>query len=114
MNDFDMTVKNIKRIFDHKDYMLISSQRVVTVIKKLLPSFKVRCELNDRNGRIGILITSINEDINHDKYSILLNNNKIIKLEDRYLYNVIFNNIKQEYSVLEHDEYYEKVESNYD
>lgn len=110
MNNTDMSIKKIKKIFDHKDYMLLSNKRVISIIKAILPKFKVRCDLTDRNGKIGTLIDNVYEDINTEQYFFVLKNKQNIKLEDKFLYNIIFNNSKQEYSVYEHDEYYEKIE----
>jgi hypothetical protein len=105
-----MSIKNIKKLFNHKDYMLLSNKRVIYIVKILLPSFKVRCDLNDRYGKIGSLVENVYEDINSEQYFFILRNKQNIKLEDKFLYNIIFNNAKQEYSVYEHDEYYEKIE----
>ena len=37
--------------------------------------------------------------------------NETHQLHDRFLYNIIYNNIKKEYSLQEQDEYYEKIEA---
>ena len=110
MNDVDMSVKKIKKLFNHKDYMLVSNKMVISVIRIIIPTFKIRCDLTDRNGKIGLLIDNVLEDTFNEKYYCVLKNKQTIKLEDKYLYNIIFNNAKQEYSIFEHDEYYEKVE----
>jgi hypothetical protein len=39
---------------------------------------------------------------------------KIKDLHDRYLYNLIYNIKKNQYSLQEHDEYYEKIEAKND
>ena len=36
------------------------------------------------------------------------------RLEDKYLYNIIYNQKKDEYSLQEQDEYYEKIEAGSD
>jgi hypothetical protein len=99
----NMTISKLKI----EDYMLLSKHRTLTTIKYLLPHFKVRCNLSDRNGKINILIneTYLDQHI----YQINLINNSNILLDDRYLYNIIFNYKKHEYSLQEHDEYYEKI-----
>ncbi len=110
MDTLKMPIKKIKKIFNHRDYMLISKQLVANLIIALLPKSKVRCDLTDRNGRIGILIRNVEENHTKKEFILELQNSEKITLHDRYLYNIIYNNIRSEYSLIEHDEYYEKIE----
>jgi hypothetical protein len=103
-------IKKNKKYSNNKDYMLISKQLTSSIIKILLPDKKIRCDLSDRNGKIGILIKNVKIDYSNDIALLELDNNEKVNLDDRYLYNIVYNNIKNEYMLLEHDEYHEKIE----
>jgi hypothetical protein len=100
---------------DTKDYMLLSKNVVFKKIKDFLSiNKKVICNLTDRDGKIGQIISKVDNDIESNLCKIETVNGKIVNLYDRYLYNLIYNIKKNQYSLEEHDEYYEKIEAKND
>ena len=98
-----------------KDFMLLSKNSTYSKIKDLLEKSKrIICNLEDNSGKFGLLITDINNDFNDDKCIILMRGGEEHTLEDRYLYNIIYNINKGEYSLESQDEYFEKIEAGYD
>lgn len=107
---YNSTVKD-----DDKDYMLLSKNSVSFKIKELLESNKkVICNLHDRNGKIGLLILSIEDNIENEFSTLFMKNGESHKLQDKFLYNLIYNSKRNEYSLEEQDEYFEKIEANND
>lgn len=101
-------------LFD-KDYMMISKNTVFKKVKNLLENDKtVICNLTDRYGKIGQPITDISNNFESDSCQIIMKGDIKHNLYDRYLYNIIYNIKKDRYSLEEHDEYYEKIESKND
>jgi len=94
-----------------KDLMFLSKNATYRKIKELLDrSKKVVCDLHDRDGKIGLMITDIVNDIESETCDVIMKN-ETHKLHDRFLYNIIYNNKKKEYSLQEQDEYFEKIEA---
>lgn len=88
-----------------KDFMLLSKNITSYKIRELLDNNNnIICDLHDKWGRIGIKIKDIHK--NH----LLLIDNTEHDLEDKYLYNLIYIEKGNKYSLTEHDEYYEKIE----
>lgn len=101
-------------LFD-KDYMMISKNTVFKKVKNLLENDKtVICNLTDRYGKIRQPITDISNNFESDSCQIIMKGDIKHNLYDRYLYNIIYNIKKDRYSLEEHDEYYEKIESKND
>lgn len=97
---------------EDKDFMLISKNFVVKKINDLISvGKKVICDLYDRDGKIGLQIVSINDDIEGDFSIIKLKGEETFRLQDNFLYNLIYNIKKDEYSLQVQDEYFEKIES---
>jgi len=97
--------------FDNKDFLLLSKVMAFKKVKYFLSiSKKVICDLKDRDGKIGMPILNAEYDSIYDSYRIFIKN-RTIKLHDRYLYNLIYNFKRNEYSLQEHDEYFEKIEA---
>jgi hypothetical protein len=95
---------------DDKDFMMISKNLVYKKIKDFLSiKKKVICDLHDRNGKIGLPIIDIKNHIEDDHCIIIMNGGEYHKLHDKFLYNLIYNVKKDEYSLEEHDEYFEKL-----
>lgn len=95
---------------EDKDIMYLSKNTTCEKVKFLLNSGKkVICDLHDRNGLIGLPITDIN-NVYDDEYGIIIMKNENFKLNDRFLYNLIFNRKLNRYSLQEQDEYFEKLE----
>jgi len=95
------------------DYMLISKNIVSSKIKELLNSnIKIICNLEDQNGAFKLEIINIVNDFENDLATIFMKGNEKHNLEDKYLYNLIYNITKKSYSLEIQDEYYEKIEAN--
>jgi len=96
-----------------KDFMLLSKNATYAKIKDLLENNKkVICNLEDNNGKFGLVIISIENDFDEDNCIIYMRGNEKHTLEDRFLYNIIYNTKKDEYSLESQDEYFEKIEAN--
>jgi hypothetical protein len=96
---------------DFKDYMYLSKNLAFDVLSKLLNNNKkVICDLHGRNGKFGLQIIDITNDYENENCIIVMAGNEKHKLHDRYLYNIIYNIKKDEYSIEEQDEYFEKIE----
>lgn len=95
---------------DDKDFMMISKNMVSKKVKDLLDKKrKVICDLHDRNGKFGLQITNVENHIEDDECLIIMKGEEKHKLHDKFLYNLIYNVKKDEYSLQEHDEYFEKL-----
>ncbi len=95
---------------EDKDWMMLSKSAASTKVKELIKSNrKVICDLHDRNGKIGLQILEIIDDIEDDFSTILMKGEEKHKLQDKFLYNLIYSVKKNEYSLQEHDEYFEKL-----
>jgi hypothetical protein len=93
-----------------KDLMYLSKNTTCERVRNLLDNGKsVICDLSDRNGRIGLQILNI-ENIHSDDDSTIFMKGETCKLQDRFLYNIIYNQKLDKYSLQEQGEYYEKVE----
>mgnify|MGYP003442907717 CR=1 FL=1 len=98
-----------------KDHMYLSKNTTCERVKTLIDSGKsVICDLHDRNGKIGLVIIDIENSHTDDYCNILMRGNETYKLEDRFLYNLIYNQKSNKYSLQEQGEYYEKINQNND
>jgi len=96
-----------------KDFMLLSKNATFAKVKDLLENNKrIICNLEDNNGKFGLVIISIENDFDEDNCIIYMRGNEKHTLEDRFLYNIIYNTKKDEYSLESQDEYFEKIEAN--
>jgi hypothetical protein len=94
-----------------KDYMLLSRFVVCSKIEEILSSnLSVICNLTDRDGKIGLPILDV-KNVKEDSV-LILKGEKKHPIKDNFLYNLIYNTKKREYSLEEHDEYFEKIEVN--
>ncbi len=93
-----------------KSFAMLSRQSAAQKIDELISSKKVViCNLEDRNGIIGLEIKST-EDVPDDEITILnFKNGEKFKMKDNFLYNLIFNIKKNIYSLEASDEFYEKI-----
>ena len=100
---------------DLKDFLYLSKNSTFSKILELLESnIKVICNLHDRNGKFGIEIVKIENNFEEEICIITMIHNEIHKLHDKFLYNLIYNIKRDEYSLEEQDEYFEKIESKND
>lgn len=96
-----------------KDYTHLSKVRTYEKIRELLDqNKKVVCDLYDRNGKIGLYITSIINNYEDDTCVVILKGGEKVNLTDNHLYNLIYNFQKEEYSLQSQDEYYETIPVN--
>lgn len=99
----------------HKDHMYLSKNTTCERIKKLIDNdVIIICDLNDRNGRIGLRIISIDNKHTDDDCIIFMTGDERYKLQDRFLYNLIYNQKTDKYSLQEQGEYYEKISQSND
>jgi hypothetical protein len=95
--------------------MYLSKNATCERVKILIDNGKpVICDLHDRNGKIGLVIIDIENTHTDDYCNILMRGNETYKLEDRFLYNLIYNQKSNKYSLQEQGEYYEKINQNND
>ena len=95
---------------DLKDFTHLSRETTYQKIRELLDlNKKVVCDLYDRNGKIGLYITSITNNYNEGTCTLNLKGGESTKMTDNYLYNLIYNIQKDEYSLEVQDEYFEKI-----
>jgi hypothetical protein len=95
---------------EDKDWMMLSKSATSTKVKELIElDRKVICDLHDRNGKIGLQILNIVDDIESDFSIIIMKGEEKHKLQDKFLYNLIYSVKKNQYSLQEHDEYFEKL-----
>ena len=113
--------KNFLELYNHtsddetKDYMMLSKNVAYKRVRHLLNiDKKVICDLHDRDGKIGLQIIDIQNEAEEDFCEIKLKSGAICKLEDKFLYNIIYNLKKNIYSLTEQDEYFEKIEHSND
>ena len=97
---------------DMKDFLYISKNSAFKKISELLEiGKKVICDLHDRNGKIGLNITGIENNFEEDTCIITMKGDEKHQLHDKFLYNLIYSIKKDQYSLQEQDEYFEKIES---
>ena len=97
---------------DMKDFLYISKNSTFKKISELLEiGKKVMCDLHDRNGKIGLEITGIENNFEEDTCTITMKGEEKHQLHDKFLYNLIYNIKQNEYYLQEQDEYFEKIES---
>jgi hypothetical protein len=95
---------------EDKDFMYLSKNIVCEKIRFFLDNGKkVICDLYDRNGLIGLPIIDIENYYEEEEALIIMKTEKH-KLNDKFLYNLIYDNKLNKYSLQEQDEYFEKIE----
>ena len=95
---------------DIMDYKLLSKETTFDRLNQLIDSNKkVICNLFDRDGKIGIEIASIFNNFESETCTMTLKNGDKIKLKDNILYNIMYNNDKDEWSLEMEDEFFEKL-----
>lgn len=95
---------------DMKDYLYMSKNSTFQKIVDFLDrGLKVVCDLNDRDGKIGLDIVSAENVFEENICKLTLKGGLNHKLQDKFLYNLIYNKKKELYSLQEQDEYFEKI-----
>lgn len=102
----------ITREEDIKDYFYLGKNAVFNKIVELLQKGKnVVCDLNDRDGKIGLIITGAENNFEDETCVLSLKGDVKHKLHDKFLYNLIYIVKRDEYSLREQGEYFEKIEA---
>jgi hypothetical protein len=95
---------------DLKDMKMLSRQHTFEAISNLVKKDKkIICNLIDRNGRIGIQITSIYNDFENEICVLHLKNGEEVTLKDNFLYNILYDLKTDKYSLEAEDEFFEKI-----
>jgi hypothetical protein len=95
---------------DMKDYLYLSKNATFYKLRDLLDKNKqVVCDLFDKNGKIGLKIDNIINDFEDDTCILTLKGGEKHKLHDRFLYNIIYDTKRSEYSLRTQDEFFEKI-----
>ena len=93
-----------------QDFLYLSKNSTFSKISSLLEKGKkIICDLHDRNGKIGLVITGISNSFEDDSCVVIMKGDNKHTLHDKFLYNIIYNTKKDEYSLQEQDEYFEKI-----
>jgi len=95
---------------EDRDYMMLSKNSTSKKVKELLEKDKkIICDLHDRNGKFGLQIVDITDDFESEESLIIMKSDEKHKMHDKFLYNIIYNIKKNQYSLQEQDEYFEKL-----
>lgn len=95
---------------DLKDFVYLSKNSTFSKVSQLLEKGKkVICDLHDKDGKIGLQVISIENQFETEKCILTFKNKETHFLHDKFLYNIIYNVKKDEYSIQEQDEYFEKI-----
>ncbi len=96
-----------------KNYLYLSKNSAFKKITEILENgVKIICDLHDRNGKIGLEITSAENNFEQETCTLSLKGGEKHNLHDKFLYNLIYNTKKKQYSIEEQDEYFEKININ--
>lgn len=92
------------------DYMMMDKQMTFEKITDILDrGKKIVCNLNDRDGKIGLEIDTITNDYSIGETIMTMKNGEEHQLKDNYLYNILYVFKTDEFSLEAHDEYFEKI-----
>ena len=92
-----------------KDFSHLSKNIAYEKIKNLLDKGKiVICDFYDKNGKINDKIISVENDFENETCKLKLKHGES-SLHDKFLYNIIYNLDKDEYSLQTQDEFFEKI-----
>jgi hypothetical protein len=95
---------------EDRDYMMLSKNSASKKVKELLEKDKkIICDLHDRNGKFGLQIIDITDNFESEESLIIMKSDENHKMHDKFLYNIIYNIKKNQYSLQEQDEYFEKL-----
>lgn len=93
-----------------KDFRMLSLHATFEKLQDIMEKGKkIICNLIDRDGKINIEIKSLYIDYENEKYVLTLKHDETIDLKDNYLYNIIYNLKKDNYSLEASDEFIEKI-----
>lgn len=105
LNSYQITTDD-----DLKDYVYLSKNSTFTKVSQLIERGKrVICDLHDKDGKIGMEIIKIENQFESEKCILTLKKGNTFFIQDKFLYNIIYNLKKDEYSLQEQGEYFEKI-----
>jgi len=88
----------------------LTCNEVYEKVKSILESeIPIICDLTDRDGKIGLEIIHITKNWENEAVILVLKNNIVKTLQDRFLYNIEWYENKNIYKLVEQDEYFEKI-----
>jgi hypothetical protein len=94
-----LNLYQITRDYYMKDFMYLSKNSTYERVKELINmDIRVICNLYDKNGKIGLTIINIDNDFEGECILQLKGGEKFI-LGDNFLYNLIYKEKKDEYSL---------------
>ncbi len=95
---------------DMQDYRMLTPQTVFEKIREIIDTNKkIICNLIDRDGKIGMQIISISRNYKDDTFTLELKNKEKIELKDNFLYNIIYDIDRNQYSLEIEDKFFEKL-----
>jgi hypothetical protein len=98
-----------------KDFLYLSKNTTFSKIIELLEkNIRIICNLHDKNGKFGLEIIKVENNFEEETCLITMKHEESHKLHDKFLYNLIYSIKKNEYSLEEQDEYFEKIEAKND
>jgi hypothetical protein len=98
-----------------KDFLYLSKNTTFSKIIELLEkNIRIICNLHDKNGKFGLEIIKVENNFEEETCLITMKHEESHKLHDKFLYNLIYSIKKDEYSLEEQDEYFEKIEAKND
>jgi hypothetical protein len=105
-----LNLYQITREDEIMDYMLLSKWAATEKIREFLANGKkMICNLCDKDGRFNLQITNAEADIDGE-CTIAMKGGETHKMDDKFLYNIIYDMKRDRYSLEEQGEYYEKSE----
>ncbi len=97
---------------DLRDFLFLSKNSTFTKIKDLLEkNFTIICNLHDKDGKFGERILTIENKFEDETCSIEMEHGYQHFLHDKFLYNLIYNQDRNQFSLEEQDEYFEKIDA---
>lgn len=92
------------------DFMFLSKNLACDKIDLLLRNDKfIICDLSDRNGKFGLKILELSNKYDDGVSLIHMSGGEKFTMNDRCLYNIIYDIKRNKYSLQLQDEYFEKI-----
>lgn len=100
---------------DLKDFLYLSKNTTFSKVIELLDKkYTIICDLHDKDGKFGLKIIKIENNFEDETCTVTMEKGYKHKLHDKFLYNLIYNQEKNIFSLEEQDEYFEKIEAKND
>jgi hypothetical protein len=96
-----------------KDFLYLSKNSCFKKCSEILEcGKKLICNLHDRNGKFGLQVTKLENTFESGECLVFMRGGESHKLHEKFLYNIIYSIKKDEYSLEEQGEYFEKLNVN--